>query len=505
LAAELRWHQRYVESERNATDYDSRVGNRGELRAGEVVSAAPSGIDRLLLSCASPCATKSAEEPSAAVHHEAVSNAPTSQEVVSSARDVRLLHHIASPSQPRGHRQPQLAPRSSQQRPLQQQRQPAGHRPLPRCHGAATPGTRTSSATASPATRPGRGAQGKAPAGRFHRQHRRLHLVTGSVQPSAFLELFAGRGRLTGAVFSSGLRVCPHFEIKNGVRYDLCNRAVQKVILRWIQLGKIWWDHLGTPCTFCSTARTTGKSVHTERLARMAVLFSLEVLKACTARGVFWTIENPLSSKLWQQVGFQQYLSCADSAIFDCCEYGCHFYKPTRVSGTLPGIQLLSRRCRGGHVHEVLQGTVRVLNPLTQKLETMWRTSLAGAYSPPLVRAWARLAARAAPRGARRGSDDAARLGRSCWQADLSTVSPGIFDELSPPRVPPGCPREWPADAPQWGGSHRFVPKKGDGSRAEAASSAGETVSRRTRRQARHLPEAVLSLSQNPSDVPRVL
>eukprot|EP00972_Heterocapsa_arctica_P049119 7231217-Heterocapsa_arctica.AAC.1 len=37
IGAELRWAIRYIESERNGTDFDSRAGDRGELRAGQTV------------------------------------------------------------------------------------------------------------------------------------------------------------------------------------------------------------------------------------------------------------------------------------------------------------------------------------------------------------------------------------------------------------------------------------------------------------------------------------
>eukprot|EP00972_Heterocapsa_arctica_P011901 1742192-Heterocapsa_arctica.AAC.1 len=72
------------------------------------------------------------------------------------------------------------------------------------------------------------------------------------------------------------------------------------------------------------------------------------------------------------------------------CEFGAIYFKPTRLAGTLPGMESLSRRCCGGHYHEILQGTVKFIAADGSKVAA-WRTSLAGAYPAPLCRTWAKL------------------------------------------------------------------------------------------------------------------
>eukprot|EP00972_Heterocapsa_arctica_P015583 2293950-Heterocapsa_arctica.AAC.1 len=47
IGAELRWAIRYIESERNGTDFDSRAGDRGELRAGQTVQGPAEIRERL--------------------------------------------------------------------------------------------------------------------------------------------------------------------------------------------------------------------------------------------------------------------------------------------------------------------------------------------------------------------------------------------------------------------------------------------------------------------------
>ena len=70
------------------------------------------------------------------------------------------------------------------------------------------------------------------------------------------LELFSGSGRLTSAFNMKGLRVCPPFDVKDGKWFDLCNVNIQQLILGWIRQGRIWYLHLGTPCTNFSIAKT---------------------------------------------------------------------------------------------------------------------------------------------------------------------------------------------------------------------------------------------------------
>eukprot|EP00971_Amphidinium_carterae_P334460 6469769-Amphidinium_carterae.1 len=48
LASNLVWHLRYIRSEHNPTDFASRAADRGELGAGETVSASRRAVEAVL-------------------------------------------------------------------------------------------------------------------------------------------------------------------------------------------------------------------------------------------------------------------------------------------------------------------------------------------------------------------------------------------------------------------------------------------------------------------------
>eukprot|EP00438_Fugacium_kawagutii_P017186 Skav215700 [mRNA] locus=scaffold3538:124321:127815:+ [translate_table: standard] len=223
-------------------------------------------------------------------------------------------------------------------------------------------------------------------------------------QPVGFLELFAGTGNLTYSVKQRGLRVHPHFEYANDKIYDLLNPKVQSFVLGMIAAGIVWWVHLGTPCTAWSRARHNIKNLKAARRkeaeAIATALFSVRVIRECLKRGVKFSLENPLSSRLWEFLPIQQLFS--DKRMYlvtlDMCQYGEAFKKPTRILTNEKLFLQLGRVCQGGHTYSVLKGTVRV------KIDGVWkyknRTSLAGAYGKQLCTAWAEIAAQAAPTGA---------------------------------------------------------------------------------------------------------
>ena len=117
-----------------------------------------------------------------------------------------------------------------------------------------------------------------------------------------FLEVFAGCGRLTAAFCEGGLRSGPPIELKSGRHFDLLGRRMFEEICRWIRAGRVWMLHLGTPCTRWSVARTTlGSSVSpTDRLGLLCARQSVALIRLCHVHHVYWTFKNPASSKLLQ-------------------------------------------------------------------------------------------------------------------------------------------------------------------------------------------------------------
>ena len=70
------------------------------------------------------------------------------------------------------------------------------------------------------------------------------------------LELFAGTAVLTSTCRDAcNLNALHPVEIQNNNNFDLRRRRTQAVILEVIRSNKVWYVHLGTPCTIWSQAR----------------------------------------------------------------------------------------------------------------------------------------------------------------------------------------------------------------------------------------------------------
>ena len=246
--------------------------------------------------------------------------------------------------------------------------------------------------------------------------------------PRLALELYAGTGVYTQALVESGLRVVKPFEIKDGAEFDLGRRSTQQLVLQWIRSGKIWSVHLGTPCTIWSIARRGIKNQQRardkERAGVEAAIFSAEVIRECNRCKVFWSVENPATSKLFQfdPIAELQALPGFHEVVFNMCMYGTDSRKPTRIWTNAPFLSGLGRRCDGQHVHTQLSGNVRVRDANGQ---WRWRsrTELAGEYPQPLTQHWAELLRSNAPPGAATAtSDDPLFLGE--WVSSLLSLVP---------------------------------------------------------------------------------
>ena len=209
-----------------------------------------------------------------------------------------------------------------------------------------------------------------------------------------FLELFAGTGRLSGAIRDLGGAVLEPVEITKDSAFDLRRKETQRLILRWIKSGTIGFVHLGTPCTIWSRARHGVKNT-IRNLVREAVgvelaLFSCEVILACNRAGVHWAIENPRSSRLFT---FEPLVRAMQSGPcyeinFDMCSYGEVYKKETSIFSSLGKLQKLERHC-GHRRHSVwLKGVTKVEFPGGKHVFTN-RTSLAGAYPQQLCEQYA--------------------------------------------------------------------------------------------------------------------
>ena len=193
---------------------------------------------------------------------------------------------------------------------------------------------------------------------------------------------------------------------------------------------------MGTPCTPW-TVSCRRPSNH-DRLRSHSLHATLDIIKCADRNDVFWSVENPLSSGLFRcpQIVEIEKRNDVFSSVFDMCAYGAHYKKPTKVLGTLPSLPQLSMLCPGSHYHDRLQGTVLVAG------KHVWATKLAGAYPPPLCRAWAQAAKGVAPKSALSSSSHGSSSGRK-WQACLlQGKKPDA--RYTVPTCPTRSIREWP-------------------------------------------------------------
>ena len=128
--------------------------------------------------------------------------------------------------------------------------------------------------------------------------------ATATARTTYFLEVFSGTARLTEAVARHGLRVLPDVEVRKGHQFDMLRPTSQQIILDLIRDGRVWAVHFGTPCTVWSRARHNLKNLRRARQKEAAgvalALFTARAIRLCIACNVFFSLENPQTSRLWE-------------------------------------------------------------------------------------------------------------------------------------------------------------------------------------------------------------
>ena len=271
------------------------------------------------------------------------------------------------------------------------------------------------------------------------------------IAPS-FLELFSGSSRLTSAISMKGLRVAVPFELTNGRCYDLSRRTVQNLIKEWICSGRIWYVHLGTPCTCFSIARSREASGKKYKDAMRCVHFTAEIIRLCVVHGVYFSLENPKTSKMFQIGCIRKALRQADAEFveYHCCRYGCPYKKPTILATNCLALVPLGKQCScGKRGHEHLRGRVRLLQA-DGKFRWFWKTSLAGEYPGELCHYWASLLCNIASPSSFRTRREPQFL--SGWQDEICQVTSSILPGSI--KIQP-CPSKfvspWEAAVSTWG------------------------------------------------------
>ena len=279
------------------------------------------------------------------------------------------------------------------------------------------------------------------------------------------LELFAGCGRLSACFKEIGCRILGPVDITRGPSCDLRDARIQRLILSWLRNKRVWFVHLGTPCThWVPIGGAPRPSADDICLAT----FTVRVLRTCRAYGIFFGVESPWHSSLWQWAPLQKELarSSALPVRTDFCRFGTPYQKPTGIATNCPPLWGLAARCQCTSRHKViLQGTVRLASG-----KTCWRTTLANPYPPRWARGYARLAAAAAPPGAWRAPGEPTNF--STWDCALA-ASAGLAAPAR--RRAPTCPATfrlpWRAQSSVW--APRRGPAPARRSRRTPGSSAG--------------------------------
>ena len=113
-------------------------------------------------------------------------------------------------------------------------------------------------------------------------------------------------------------------------------------------------------------------------------MFSASMVRASIRAGIYFSVENPLSSKpwSWEMSSALRRLPGVFDVVWDCCRYDADYKKPTRLLTNMPSLATLGRRCCGGHSHVKLGGG---------------RTLKAAAYTPSLCAQWAQAASESCP------------------------------------------------------------------------------------------------------------
>ena len=420
IALNVRWRRRYVETDRNASDCDSRLADRGLLQPGQVLSG------RRLIA---QLAARGAGDDVRRLQGQPRFSTPTFQsdklDVTSSASVFRPPPGLELPT-------PTEIKKSAAVRVIHP---PTVERPIP-SSPVLLPAVKVAPSPA-PETLPRQPPLVEPPPSLQKKTARRSSERKGK----AFIEIFAGCARLSGACLERGLRVAAPIELLRGDWCDCTNSAVRETILRWLRSGRIGVCWLGTPCNFWSKAK---KNKHGEGadVSRVLANFSVKVIDACRQCNIAFVIGNPASNQLFDCPPLARALrrAGADTVVFHRCRYRTSYLKPTRLSGMLAGLSSLALRCNCTLPHEQLCGLVRVGGV------QVWKTSLAGKYPPRLCRAIAELVRLHldGPEGL------AAAVIEKVWDRELASAKRIEAPSEAPA---PSCPARWRCE---WASSPTF-------------------------------------------------
>ena len=164
------------------------------------------------------------------------------------------------------------------------------------------------------------------------------------------LELFSGSGHLSKKLRKHGLTV-ETWDIFAGPQFDLLKRQNVEDIIDRICKGKIAYVHVGLPCQSWSRARRSdgrgpgplrddgqflmglpnlnNKDREKVRQGNRLLHHTVRILRACIAHDVLWTLENPMTSRVWKTRAAKLLSKHAVFHGADFCQYNQPWRKAT--------------------------------------------------------------------------------------------------------------------------------------------------------------------------------
>ena len=234
-----------------------------------------------------------------------------------------------------------------------------------------------------------------------------------------FLELFAGRGKVSRALQRSGFASLA-FDIENGPEFDLTHPRVLSIIKGWISSGCILGVCLETQCSSWSRARRgpahsnwcalrsnkhiygvpglSDKNQEKVNKGNIQARNTSHIIRTCIKHFVPCILENPNASLLWTApcIKVLSNLSLAHAQTFDMCQYGTRWRKATRLMSWHCGHDSdICLRCQGRKgvcsrthkKHIVLAGSSNIPGKLWTTLAQVYPSALAKKLAAKLIKA----------------------------------------------------------------------------------------------------------------------
>ena len=227
-------------------------------------------------------------------------------------------------------------------------------------------------------------------------------IQTSTNHTKSFLEVFSGSNHLSDALKKKKWEIVGSLDVKHGVTHDLTRKSTQQALVQFILTSTLCYIHFGTPCTVFSIARKGLKNLerarHRERIACELAFFTVKLVEIGLARGIYFSIENPTSSMLWELAPIKKLRLRNDTfeVEFRMCAYGAPYKKPTRLLTNCEALCSLQRTCGHKKHSQQLVGRVSVIDASGKRVSKN-RTDLAGAYPHELTSVWGSVIDRACP------------------------------------------------------------------------------------------------------------